>query len=155
MMFARTLMCCALALFLSAPLSADQKDIECGEYRKILNDDVLRAQLLQWADGEIFSRTFEKKDFDEVLGFVGPGRHGADLSIDRSGIKVPAWLDGYAIRSVGPNRFHPDVLFVARRRFQGIIITRDDFERSLSGTNIDKSGVEERDGRLAMICGMD
>lgn len=143
------------AFLLSSPLRADQKDIECGEYRKILNDDARRAQLLQWADNEIFSRKFEKKDFDEVLGFVGPGRHGADFSIDRSGIEVPAWLDGYAIRSVGPDRFHPDVLFVARRRFQGIIITRGDFERSLIGTNIDKSGVEERNGRLAMICDID
>jgi hypothetical protein len=141
--------------FLSSSALDDQKAVDCGEYKKILNDNMQRAQLLQWADSEIFSRRFEKKDFEEVLGFVGPGRNGADLSIDRSGIKVPAWLNGYAIRSVGPDKYHPNVVFVARRRYQGILITRGEFEESLKGTNIDKSGPEERKGRLAMICAVD
>ncbi|MFC4822194.1 hypothetical protein [Dokdonella ginsengisoli] len=149
-----------LALFIfvmtiSSSSCASQKDIECGGYAEILRSDDLRAQLLRWADEEIFSRTFGKKDFEEILGFVGPGRQGADFSIERSGIQIPSFIDGYSIRSVGPDRYHPNVIFVARRRYQGILISRGDFEDSLKGTKIDPSAPEMRKGRLAMICSLD
>lgn len=149
-----------LALFffvmaISSASCASQKDIECGRYVEILDSDELRAQLLQWADEEVFSRTFEKKDFEEILGFVGPGRQGADFSIERSRMRIPSLLDGYVIRSVGPDRYHPNVIFVARRRYQGILITRGDFEDSLRGTKIDPSAPERREGRFAMICSLD
>lgn len=140
------------SLLLPFMACADQRSVDCGAYSKMIHDSDRREELLKWADDQVFSRNFEKKDFDEITGFVGPGRTGANFSIEKSGIEVPRWLDGYTIRAVGPDKFHPDVLLVGLRRYQGILIARKDLDESVSRTTMDKSKIEGREGRLAMIC---
>ncbi len=141
-----------LAMFASSPPEADSKTSGCGEYIEMLNSNARQLDLIRWADREVFSKSFEQEDFDEITGFVGPGRNGANFSIERSGIALPPWLDGYTIRAVGPDKSRPNVLLVGRRRYQGILITRGEFGESLAGTTVDRSRVEKQVGRLALLC---
>ena len=125
---------------------------DCDEYSKVIktNGNVV----LRWADAEIFARTFVSQDF-RVAGMIGPGRNGANFSIDRSRIQTPAWLSEYNIRSIGPDRFHPDVLLIGKRRYEGIVITRGELEPSLKGTSIEFSKLIERSARLGAMCFVD
>lgn len=123
----------------------------CDEYRSLLGSSDARADLARWADEQIFARTFESQDFD-TLGFVGPGKGGANFALELAGIQLPATLTGYTVRSVGPDRYRPDVIFLGKRRYQGLLIARGELEASLSRTTIDRSRVEKLDGRFAMMC---
>jgi hypothetical protein len=107
--------------------------------------------MARWADEQIFARTFEPEDFDTV-GFVGPGKGGANFALELAGIQLPAMLTGYTVRSVGPDRYRPDVIFLGKRRYQGILITRGELDESLTRTTIDPRRVEQPNGRLAMMC---
>lgn len=127
------------------------KAIECGEYRDLIHDTKKREELVRWADTEIFSRKFESNDF-RVAGMIGPGRDGANFSLERAEIKIPQWLEGYVIRAVGPDKFQPNVLFVGRRRYQGLIITQNELDKSIKGTSIDITKLEEWSGRVGLIC---
>jgi hypothetical protein len=142
--FGASILCLAIAASANAIAA-------CDDDRSLLRDEAKRIELLQWADAEIFSRKFSQADF-RVAGMIGPGRYGANFSTERSGIRVPEWLSDYVIRAVGPDRFHPNVLFVGKFRYQGIIITRGEFESSLAGTPVEVARLDEWSGRLGLMC---
>lgn len=140
------LIACSLCL-----LSCDARGF-CGEYKKLVEEKNTYETLVAWADKEIFTRTFEQKDFRQFDKFVGPGKGGADFDIQIASIKIPPILQGYVIRSVGPNRFHPDVILVGKRRYQGILITKGDFHASLGKIEGEALRIEEQIGRTGTIC---
>ena len=125
--------------------------IECGQYQRLLEDNAKREQLLNWADREIFSRNFSEYDF-RVSGMMGPNRYGGNFSIDRANISMPSWLAGYNIRAVGPNKLHPDVLLIGKRRYQGVVVTRGSLDDSLKGTTITLASLDDWEGRLGVMC---
>ena len=140
------------ALMSAALLSSGGCSNDCETYKAIVRSDEDQAKLIDWADGEIFSRTFEMDDFEKVPGFVGPGKGGANFDLSHTDIEIPALLSGYTIRSVGPDRYHPEVILVGKRRYQGILITRGSLDESLRRTTMDRQRVEESKERVAMIC---
>ncbi|MBA8882317.1 hypothetical protein [Dokdonella fugitiva] len=107
-----------------------------------------------WADAQIFSRTFKSSDFDPYAP-AGPGRGGGNLDVEKIGLQMPELIKGYVVRSIGPDKFHPDVILVGHRGSQGILVARGELMESLRGTTVDVSRLEERHRRLAMLCYVD
>lgn len=147
----RTALTSTASFVLLAMVAGCSPDGGCDDYRRALGRSDVRAELVRWADEQIFARTFDSEDFDPV-GFVGPGKGGANLALARAGIQLPTMLMGYTVRSVGPDRYRPDVIFLGKRRYQGILITRGELDEALTRTTIDRRRVEQPNGRVAMMC---
>lgn len=128
---------------------------ECGEYWKFIDDSEANSSLLTWADKEIFDRSFSREDFQAYDSFVGPGKGGRNFDLAISNIQVPSFLEGYTIRSVGPNRDRPDVIYVGKRRYQGILITKDDFQSSIDKLLGTPLRIKNATGRVGLICYVD
>ncbi|HEY6939915.1 MAG TPA: hypothetical protein VI238_00460 [Dokdonella sp.] len=145
-----------LLMITAAMLSScvDWTSIQCDEYKNVLRDDARSAQLLAWADAQIFSRTFKSSDFDPYAP-AGPGRGGGNLDVEKIGLQMPELIKGYVVRSIGPDKFHPDVVLIGHRGSQGILMARGELMESLRGTTVDVSRLEERHRRLAMLCYVD
>lgn len=136
----------------SASLFSCSASKGCGEYREMINDESVNHLLIEWADREVFSRVFERKNFEKFDKFVGPGKGGANFNIETANITIPTLLAGYSIRSVGPDRDRPDVILIGKRRYQGILITRADFYGSLNKIGGEPLHIVEHIGRTGMLC---
>jgi hypothetical protein len=127
------------------------KKLMCDDYLDGLRDDVRRRELTDWADREIFSRTFTPDDFGSG-GPTGPGKGGRYFRIERANISIPDSLSGYLIRSVGPDLYHPEVLLVGARRYQGYLISRGTFEQGMSDAGISIPTLEAWRERVGVMC---
>lgn len=124
----------------------------CVIYKGMLENEATVELLAKWADREIFSHRFSRSDFKSFDEFVGPGKGGTDFDLKTSGIEVPSIIHGYTIRSVGPDRDRPDVVFIGLRRYQGILIGRDVLSHELPKISGTPLHIEVERGRLGVIC---
>lgn len=125
--------------------------IECGEYRAMASDPLALAEVVRWADGNLFAREFSDSEF--MLGRLsGPGRYGHSIDPNSSSLVVPDWLKQYEIRFLGATKFHPSAVFIGRRRYQGLIVFRDESKAVVNDALTSASALESRNGRIAVMC---
>lgn len=128
------------------------KQVECGKYNKFVDDSKSSEELLLWADGNIFDRDFSDSDL-RVGQIVGPGGRFKSISLDRSGRRPPpGFLKDYEIKIVGPNQYHPNIIFIGRSGYKGVVVSRNEMDESVVGTEIISDLLWKRRGRIAVIC---
>lgn len=141
---------CCLMFFVGWLLTGC-KYIECGEYNRYVDDKEANEQLLRWADANVFNREFTDADL-RVGSIVGPGGRFKSISIERSDLHVPKWFEDHELKVLGPDQYKPNVIFVGKRRYQGLIIARRTLEDSIAGTEVILDLLEKRTERVAVIC---
>jgi len=125
------------------------KKIECGSYHEYVENDKLAATLLSWADSEVMNRSYAE---NELRGgsLVGPGRRAIRLAAAR--IDLPEGLANSEIRVLNQDARGPTAIFIGKRRFQGLIITRDSMPGSLKAIGLTPELLDSINGRLAVMC---
>jgi hypothetical protein len=119
----------------------------------VLDDPARNAELLAWADKQIFSRDFKDADYSDLQS-PEIARGGGNFNLHRAGVSPPSWMKGWATKGIGHDWAHPDIVFVGKGSGQGIIITRGEFDAYLKRTEVEPSRIEHRKNRMAMICYM-
>lgn len=132
---------------------------ECDQYRVLLESDLDRSALEQWADEVAFRRELAASDYE--LGYLsGPGRHGALR--DASGSSLPDALLNFTywiplelpeVRPLGGEKARPDAIFVGRKSFQGLVIARGALEDVIKTLQLpDKSVAKTKSERIGIVC---
>lgn len=127
------------------------KEIECGEYRAYLDDSKARERLVEWADDAVFSRAFSEDDFARG-GMNGPGPGPGNLRNEVASTLLPSELSNQNIRFIGQSGLNPDMVLIGRKKYQGILISRGDFDSSLARTRLTKDRLEGSVGRVGLLC---
>jgi len=116
-------------------------EIECNNYSYLLEHGELREELIIWANGSIFDLQLESKQVDSG-GLVGPGvwrifdARILRLVPDRASSGV--WFSGnrpLEVRLLGDNPFSPEAVFLGRKAYQGIIISKSKFADTMVRLN--------------------
>lgn len=140
-----------LALFFIALGMSGCKGMECGEYNVYLSDAKAREKLVEWADTAIFSKTFSADDFARG-GMNGPGPGPGNLRNEIAGALLLSELSNQNIRFMGRDGFNPDMILVGKRKYQGILISRSDFDSDLAKIRLTKDRLEGSVGRVGLLC---
>lgn len=140
------------ALILSALLCGCEDIDNCGRYRDFVDDPQQRAELLDWADREVFARSFSRDDrrpvsfrnYDprltlvtrlEVPRSIGRGVFGRDF-----------------VQVMGKDLTRPDLVFIGGRPYRGLIIGRSAIEESWHAFNPRRPPPEILHDRVALVC---
>lgn len=125
------------------------REIECGRYFDLTSDDVSRAQLVAWADREIFTKQIDQ-DAIGLGHLVGPGRRA--IKLGRLGVVSPDGLEGDEVRVIAQDRIGVSSFFVGRHSYRGIIVARDEVSSITATLGIPERDVKIEDGRVAVVC---
>lgn len=123
----------------------------CNEFLAVLENPELRDRLVNWADREVFSRTFSPSDF-RIGHLSGPGYKSMTLDVRGGAVRLPDWLPvDSEVRVVnGDNR--PETIFIAGGRYKGWVIARNDWETSIDGRRMMEEMIVLREGRVGLVC---
>lgn len=124
--------------------------MECDRYARIVESDVLREEVANWADALFRGHAAVQSDF--TLGrLIGPGRNGA---FSRKGIAaaLPKGLDSVEVRPLGKDRVVPDGLFLGHANFRGLVIARISIEHLVENTEISNDAFVRVAARVGYIC---
>lgn len=124
------------------------KQVSCGRYYQFTDDQSSYDQIVEWADRNVFSRSFSVKEL-RAGSLVGPGRRALPRSIHKG---LPIDLADFEVRIVDSDWENPDLIFVGKRRLQGILISRRKINVSLSSAGLPIELMEKTKGRVALMC---
>lgn len=122
---------------------------DCASYRHYVENPTQRALIIDWADKQIFSKDFLDDKFS-AIGLAGPGHFG--LSKERSGVTMPKDLSRDEVRFVGPNKIHPETIFIGHKAYQGLIITREQSVETWAGEDTHADWFGPAYGRISVMC---
>ena len=75
------------------------------------------------------------------------------VDLEKTGIKLPNDLLGDYLWLVGPDESRPDVIFIGRANFKGIIVTKNDYYESMGMLkDWEVPSTEHKYDRLGIIC---
>lgn len=148
-----------MALVLSAIFLCGCAEAECNQYRSAIEDEKLRQDILEWADGAFFEIAIKP---DEIVsgGLIGPGdwrvRSREILARLPVGISSGSWFsEGRAleVRLLGENPLSPHAVFLGRKSYKGLVISKGEIISTLKELEfrIDRD-VQAPSGRLAILC---
>lgn len=125
----------------------------CYQLHELIDTPSKRSALLEWADGSVFGRRFERHEIQWRPRYLGPGRHGRMVDLDRAGIRLPDFLSGYFLWLVGPSPLRPDVILVGSGNHKGVIVTRGEYHQSMGMlADVEIFPTEHEFDRLGVIC---
>lgn len=124
---------------------------QCRKWGEIAGQPNLREEVAQWADSQLFARSFSGQDF--VLGNLhGPGRMEA-ISLVRANIVLPEMLAGSEVRIIYfEDSGYPGAIFIGDRAYEGIIIARTKLGDVVESSEITADAFPDLEGRVALVC---
>ena len=145
-----------LAAIFAIYLQGCERERNCEDARGLIEVESNRVELLRWADESVFSRKFdwERRDFQPLSSYTGPGRRGVMINIDAVGIKMPKAFSDYYLWSIGPDEKIPDAIFIGKKgvNFKGIVVTKEEFGKSLRGEKELAAHIERKFERIGILC---
>ncbi|MEZ5464663.1 MAG: hypothetical protein R3F22_05425 [Lysobacteraceae bacterium] len=127
------------------------KEIDCGRYRHFLKNADDRVSLQQWADSEIFTRSFTSSEL-RTNCLRGPLPSPGCLKRDLAQSLLPDGLKHHYVRLIGMNADRPDMILIGLRKFQGLLVSRGSFDSALAQTRFTKDRLEGVEGRVGLLC---
>ncbi|MEJ1095808.1 hypothetical protein V9L00_04320 [Pseudoxanthomonas sp. CCNWLW206] len=124
------------------------KAVECGKYYRLASDGESYLAVREWADREVFGRSFTESDLRSG-SLIGPGRRAISRKI---GMNLPEELVGSEVRILGQDWENPDAIFIGKVRFQGIVVTRNGMSESLAAVGLSPKLLDSAKERIAVMC---
>lgn len=144
-------------MFLMATLSGCAS-VECDQYRHLLSDDSARKEVVGWANENFFENEILSSDIIPG-GLVGPGKwrvrpDGRLSSLPKSlnsiiGSIADLPLD---VRLLGSDHLHPDAIFIGRKSFRGLLISKSGMQSTLKELEFSDRDIIASENRLAILC---
>lgn len=123
----------------------------CKEFLAVLVNPELRDRLVNWADREVFSKTFSPSDF-RIGHLSGPGYKSLTLDVRSGAVRLPDWLPANSEVRVVNGDDRPETIFIAGGRYKGWVIARNDWETSIDGRRMKAEMIVLREGRVGLVC---
>lgn len=142
-----------ILVFLAAALMIGCAHDDCRKINELVEMESTRVELLRWVDENVFSRKFDwNRDFQRFPRYLGPGRDGGMIDLDRSGIRLPNILSGYYLWTIGPDGAVPDAILLGVGSYKGIVVTKGEFYESLKAVDGLAEYVDHKFDRLGVLC---
>lgn len=111
----------------------------------------MRGRLEDWADREVFSRSFSSSDF-KIGHFSGPGYQTQSFDLQSGAIRLPDWIAGDSEVRVVNGEDRIETIFIAGGRYKGWVIARKDWATSIDGRRMKEEMIVLRKGRVGLVC---
>jgi uncharacterized protein YxeA len=123
----------------------------CHEYARFARNKDDYEKMVNWADKEIFSRSYTEVDF--ISGnFSGPGMRYNTLNTNQLGLSMPAWLRDYEVRILGKESKQFEAIFIGGGKYRGVIVARGDWASHVTDDVVPEKEVKLIRGRIGIIC---
>lgn len=125
---------------------------ECDYWRRVVDDPSLSAEILDWADQQVFGRSFANEE--RSLGrLVYPGRHGA-IRLAAVETHLPSALRSAELRPIYFNQDRSVAgVFLGRRNGIGIFVDSNDLSTMVENSRVTAEAFDQINGRVALSCG--
>jgi hypothetical protein len=124
---------------------------ECEELETLVLDQDFRRSMVDWSDRWAFSAELDSDNF-RMGNLSGPGRYGDSIDLGALGAILPEGMEGAEVRIISGERTRPDAIFVGYRRFQGIVVGREELQNSLVRSRVDVNAIDGVGKRIAVLC---
>lgn len=137
----------------TAPQVAVDAKVEnaCKEFLTVVEDPAMRGRLEDWADSEIFSKSFSSSDF-RMGHFSGPGIRSLSFDLQGGAIRLPDWIAKDSEVRVVNGDAQIETIFIAGGRYMGWVIARKGWTTSIDGRRMREDMIVLRKGRVGLVC---